>query len=195
MDDQTAIARLKQGDIDGLEALVRHHQTQALRTAYLVCMQRDMAQDVVQDAFILAYEHIAQFDSQRAFAPWFMHIVTNRALMAIRRQQSMPLDDQAAEVALSDQSPSPEQLFERAETRQEVWAVLSRLSPQQRSAIVLRYYVGLDQTEMSAVLGAPTGTIKRRLHDARERLHGLITRWAHDCRGHAPTPVEQRELR
>jgi RNA polymerase sigma-70 factor (ECF subfamily) len=174
MDDRDAVARIKQGDIGGLEVLVHRYQRQALRTAYLVCLDRELAQDIAQDAFVCAYECIQQFDSQREFAPWFLRIVANQALMAVRRQQHVPLDEEVAEATWPDESPSPEQLLVAAETSEAVWATLSRLAPQQRSAIVLRYYVGLNQAEMCHVLRAPPGTIKRRLHDARRRLHNLL---------------------
>ncbi len=191
MDDETAIACLKQGDMGGLQALVRRYQGQALRTAYLVCLQQDLAQDVVQDAFILAWERIAQFDSRRAFAPWFMRIVTNQALMAVRRQQPAGLD--SVEDALPDESPSPEQLLEAAETREQVRSALASMTALQRSAIVLRYYVGMDQTEMGSVLGIPVGTVKRRLHDARQRLRRLLTTSAHSSVGQDTTRVQHKK--
>lgn len=64
-DERRAIARLKQGDIGGLEELVKSHQTRAMRAAYLIVRDRALAEDVVQDAFVRAYEKIAHFDESR----------------------------------------------------------------------------------------------------------------------------------
>ncbi|MDI7278277.1 MAG: sigma factor, partial [Anaerolineae bacterium] len=69
MEEHEAIARLRQGDIGGLEALVRGHQLGGLRAAYLILRDRDLAEDIVEDAFLRAYERIDQLDPQRPFGP------------------------------------------------------------------------------------------------------------------------------
>ena len=63
MEEQEAIARLKRGDVGGLEVLVRGHQVRAVRTVFLITRDRALAEDIVQAAFLRAYERIGQFDS------------------------------------------------------------------------------------------------------------------------------------
>ena len=181
MTEREAIARLKNGDIDGLELLVSQHQTEALRAVYLIVRDRAMAEDIVQTAFIRAYERIDQFDAQRAFRPWFMRSVINDALKITTRQHSHASLDavlEEAESALADflkeARPSPDDLAEITDTRQAIWQALERLSPLQRAAIVQRYYLGLSEREMAAVADCPPGTIKWRLHSARQRLRILL---------------------
>ncbi|MGH3147162.1 MAG: RNA polymerase sigma factor, partial [Rubrobacter sp.] len=87
MDERRAIERLKVGDIGGLEVLVRTHQTRAVRTAYLICHDRALAEDVVQAAFVRAYEKIERFDPERPFGPWFMKVVLNDAIKAASRRE------------------------------------------------------------------------------------------------------------
>ena len=82
MEERRAVERLKTGDIGGLEALVRSHQTRAVRAAYLILRDRALAEDVVQAAFVRAYERIASFDEGRPFGPWFMKVVVNDAIKA-----------------------------------------------------------------------------------------------------------------
>ena len=82
MEEQKAIARLKRGDISGLEALVRKYQVQAVRAAYLIIRDRALAEDIVQAAFLRAYERIGQFDAGRPFGPWFLRSVVNDAVKA-----------------------------------------------------------------------------------------------------------------
>lgn len=178
MEDHQAIALLKQGDITGLEVLVRHYQDRALRTAYLICLDADMAQDVAQDAFLRAYRRIEQFDIDRPFAPWFLRIVANQALMAIRKRRRIRafLDDALRE-SIPDPSSSIERAILNAETEGAVRDALTRLSPMQRTAVVCRYYLGLGEAEMSELLGCPQGTVKRRLHDARQSLRRLLPGW------------------
>src|SRR3954452_14569352 len=92
MDEREAIARLAGGDISGLELLVSRYQVQAVRAAYLVCRDSALAEDIVQSAFLRAYSHIDQFDPTRPFGPWFMKIVVNDALKALRVPHLTPLD-------------------------------------------------------------------------------------------------------
>ncbi len=92
MDERAVVGRLKGGDIGGLEALVRTHQTRAVRAAYLGVRDRPLAEGVVQSAFVKVYEKIKSFDTQRPFAPWFMKTVVNGAIKAAkRRERAVPL--------------------------------------------------------------------------------------------------------
>jgi len=176
MEEQQAIALLKRGDIGGLETLVRKYQVQAVRAAYLIVRDRALAEDIVQAAFLRAYERIGQFNTGRPFGPWFLRSVVNDAVKAAaRRERQVPLDDEAGEtVSLADPAPDPGELAEQAETRQAVWAALGELPPAQRAAVVLRYYLDLSEVELADELACPPGTVKWRLHAARERLRALL---------------------
>jgi RNA polymerase sigma-70 factor (ECF subfamily) len=180
MEEAEAIARLKKGDVGGLEALVRGHQVQAVRTAYLITRDRALAEDIVQAAFVRAYERIGQFDLERPFGPWFLRIVVNDAIKAAsRRERWIPLEAGVGAEAvladlLADPNPGPAELAEVVDTRRAVWEALGRLPPTQRAAIVLRYYLGLSGAEMAEELACPPGTVKWRLHAARSRLRVLL---------------------
>ncbi len=182
--DNHAIARLKRGDPAGLEALVRCYQLRAVQTAYLIVRDRALAEDLVQSAFIHAAEKIAQFDDRRPFGPWFLRSVVHAALKAAKKQQRLvsleadphnlgnPLAD-----LLADPSPCPEAMVESAETRQAVWQALGRLTPEQRAAIVMRYFLDLSEAEMTSRLHRPSSTVKWWLHAARDRLRSLLHLW------------------
>lgn len=181
MEERQALARLRRGDLRGLEPLVRAYQLRAVRAAALIVRDRALAEDLVQAAFIRAAERIAQFDPDRPFGPWFLRSVVNDALKtAARRERHISLDGPLAgdDVTLADllpdPAPGPHDAAEAAETQRAVWEALGRLSPGQRAAIVLRYYLDLNEAEMAAELKAAPGTIKWRLHQARERLRLLL---------------------
>jgi len=176
MDERREVERLKRGDIGGLEALVRAHQTRALRTAYLICRDRALAEDVVQTAFVRAYEKIARFDAERAFGPWFIKVVVNDAIKAAsRREQTARFGDTEDPVLrLADPGKGPQELLEEAEERGRVWAALEKLPPAQRAVVVQRYYLDMSEAEMSEGGSLPSGTIKWRLHAARKRLSELL---------------------
>jgi RNA polymerase sigma-70 factor (ECF subfamily) len=184
MDEAEAIVRLKQGDIGGLEALVQRYQLPALRAAYLITHDRSLAEDVAQAAFLRAYERIDQFDMERPFGPWFLRSVVNDAVKVARRrgrnvalEESGPENDSAPADWLADPSPGPADLADHSETTEEVLAALARLTPNQRAVIVLRYFLELSEADMAEQLTVPRGTIKRRLHEARQRLRTILAPW------------------
>jgi RNA polymerase sigma-70 factor, ECF subfamily len=179
LDDNEAVARLKRGDISGLAALVERYQVRAVRTAYLITHDLPLAEDVAQAAFLRAYHAIDQFDSSRPFAPWFLRSVANAAVQAVRRSAyTVPLESESVNFAdlLPDSAHDPASEAESAEFKQAVWDALAKLPPEQRAAVVLRYYLDFSEHEMSAVLDAPPGTVKSRLYAARKQLRGLLGR-------------------
>jgi RNA polymerase sigma-70 factor, ECF subfamily len=177
MDERRAIARLKKGDVGGLEVLVRSHQTRAMRAAYLIVRDRALAEVVVQAAFVRAYEKIARFDERRPFAPWFMKVVVNDAIKAAsRRERTVSYEDTNDDpvIQLTDTETGPQDLAEEAEERRRVWTALEKLPPAQRAVVVQRYYLGMSEAEMAENDSSPPGTIKWRLHAARKRLSKLL---------------------
>ncbi len=180
MDDETSIARLKQGDLAGLESLIDRYQVQAVHAAVLITRDRSLAEEVVQDAFLHAAEKIDQFDQSRPFKPWFLRSVVNSALKAAHRQGRNPSFDQSDEQAsvlarwLIDPEPGPERQFETVEERLSVREALEALSPEQRAVVVMRYYLEMSETDMSTRLGRSLDTIKWKLRTARRKLRNLL---------------------
>lgn len=181
MEDQIAISRLKQGDINGLESLINSYQAQAVHAAYLILYDRSLAEDVVQSAFIKAAERIHQFDDQRTFSPWFFRIVVNDALKLAQKQKRSisleeKLDEPTSQLAkwLVNPELHPEQVIEQKETRKIILKAIQSLPPGQRAAIVMHYFLDMKMKEMSAETGRPLSTIKWWLRDARKRLHNLM---------------------
>jgi RNA polymerase sigma-70 factor (ECF subfamily) len=177
MEEYEAISRMQRGDIGGLETLVRLHQLRAVRAAYLVVGDRALAEDVAQDAFLRAYSRIGQFDASRPFGPWFYRLVVNLAQRAAANAgRQAPFDSPVPgsaltlEELLADSAPGPEVLAEQTEQHARLWQALERLTPAQRAAVVQRYYLGLSEAEMAAGGQVALGTVKWRLHAARQRL-------------------------
>jgi RNA polymerase sigma-70 factor (ECF subfamily) len=180
-DERQAIARLKRGDLAGLEVLVRRYQVQAVHAAYLVVHERALAEDVVQAAFLHAAEKIGQFDDTRPFGPWFLRSVIHAAVKAAHRQQRLAsLDAEPQGEALSlanwlaDPHPGPEEIVESEETRRAVWRGLEQLLPEQRAVIVLRHFLELSEAETAEELHRPLSTVKWWLHTARQRLRKML---------------------
>jgi RNA polymerase sigma-70 factor, ECF subfamily len=180
--DKEAVSRLQAHDIGGLETLVRRYHTQAMQSAYLILRDRALAEDVAQTAFVNAYERIHTFDNTRPFRPWFMRTVVNIALKVAADKRDLSLDAHA-EVSGIDLPASGQDVaavLEAAETREEVVAALHRLSPDQRAAIVMKYFLDLSDADAAKELAVPAGTIRRRLHNARKRLRSLLPDYRKD---------------
>lgn len=182
MNEQEALARLRQGDLRGLETLVRSYQREAMRLATLITRDRALAEDAVSDSFLTVRAKIDLFDPDRPFRPWFFRIVTNACLKALRaRRRVVTLEDlEAAEAVLwnaggqTGSRRGPEERMERMEAIARVRQALRTLTPIQRTAIALRYYGGLSEAEMAAALDIPRGTVKSRLAAGIGRLRALL---------------------
>lgn len=178
MPDYEDIHRLKNGDIAGLETLIARYQVKAVRTAYFIVHDAQLAEDIVQDAFIRIYQRIRGFDEGRPFEPYLMRSVINLALNAIQqRSQTVPLDsdrdDRQLESLLSRAS-SVESQVEFSQLKRDIQDALFKLSPRQRAVIVQRYYLDMSEKEMAATHDAAPGTIKWWLHTARARLRASL---------------------
>jgi RNA polymerase sigma-70 factor (ECF subfamily) len=179
VDEQNAIRRLKQGDINGLEWLVTQYQLKAIRAAFLITHDRPMAEEIVQEAFINAFTHIDSFDDRQPFAPWFMRSVVNASVKAMQRDVKRTVlfpeeDTSSLEKILMDEGLSPEEQIELSEFQSKVREAMLCLSPRQRAAVVLRYFLDMSEKEMSDELGIAPGTVKWLLHTARKNLRALL---------------------
>jgi RNA polymerase sigma-70 factor (ECF subfamily) len=181
MEDQIAISRLKQGDLNSLETLVNRYQSRAVHAAYLILYDRALSEDVVQSAFVKVMERIQQFDETRPFAPWFFRIVVNDALKVARKQKrhvslEERVDEPVARLAewLTDPAPQPELLLEQKEMRTNILNAIRSLPPEPRAVIVMRYFLDMSEADMSKKMERPLSAIKWWLRDARKRLYDLM---------------------
>jgi RNA polymerase sigma-70 factor (ECF subfamily) len=181
LEEKLAVARLKQGDLNGMETLVKRYQVQAVYAAYLIVRDIHLAEDLTQAAFLRAAQKIAQFDPERPFKAWFLRSVINAAIKAAKQQKRLiPLDgdpDEADETILEwlqDRSPGPDAIAENNETRQAVWRALAKLTPEQRAVIVMRHFLEMSETEMTLELERPMTTIRWWLRTARVQLKEIL---------------------
>jgi RNA polymerase sigma-70 factor, ECF subfamily len=177
-----AIAELKRGEMTGLASLVALHQVKALRTVYGILGDRAAAEDVVGEAFMKVVNGIARFDQARPFEPWFYRIVVN---LAIDYRRKARRSEMRPDLLPMQSAPSAD--LDARELRIDVAAEIERLPRIERAVLVLRYYLDMDEDAMAAVLNCPVGTVKSRLHRARQRLRTSLSDPEHQW---APTPAE-----
>lgn len=177
--ERAALLACRRGDETACEQLVRRYQDLALRTAYLLTNHRQAAEDVAQNAFLNTFRHLRAFDAERPFRPWFLAILTNEARMYLRGQRRRPAVPLLLDAG-QDEPPALRQADEllaglvRDDERARVRAALAALDEPLRTTAVLYYFNDLSVDEIADATGAPVGTVKSRLHGARQRLRRAL---------------------
>jgi RNA polymerase sigma-70 factor (ECF subfamily) len=168
MDDQHAIRRCKEGDVDAFRHLVARYQSAAIGHACAILANGEDARDAAQDAFLSAFRSLARFDEGRKFYPWLYTILKNRCLsvLAERRLRHETAVDEVELIASSPEH-SPEELLH-------LEGALRRLGPDEREIIMLRHFDGLSYAELAELLGLPAGTVMSRLFNARRKLRAEL---------------------
>ncbi|HSR69009.1 MAG TPA: sigma-70 family RNA polymerase sigma factor [Acidobacteriota bacterium] len=139
------------------------YRDQALGLALTYTRNREDARDVVQEAFIKAFQNLEHFDRGRRFGPWLLSIVRNLSIDLLRRRKFD--GPELVQETLSDGSSLRE--GERRLIRREIEEVMSRLKAPHRRIILLRELQGFSYAEIAQQLGIPIGTVMSRLHQAR----------------------------
>ena len=178
--DSEVIGEVRKGNIDDFAVLVRKYQSLAYGLAFSLVSDFATAEDVCQDAFILAYRNLGRLRETERFAPWLKRIVRNTAtgyLRSAKRVDSVLEDKAIAEQAhgLSDtakQNPAED------EFGQQIRDILVELPEKARSAVILRYMDGFSYDSAAEFLGIEMGTFKKRLHDGRRLLQKQIVQMA-----------------
>lgn len=156
------------------QALVEPHLPGLYRSALLILLDRELARDAVQEALVRAYRNRDRIRPDENPRPWLQAVLLNEARRLYGRQRRQPaLLAELPELPLAREA-GPEELLLTQERRDQMLEALAALSEIHRTVIVLRYYQGLSEAEMASLLGVSPGTIKSRLHHARQRLEPLL---------------------
>jgi RNA polymerase sigma-70 factor (ECF subfamily) len=175
--DDLLIRQTLSGDRDAFGQLIRKYQDR-LFTGMVHVIRNDVdAEDVVQEAFILALTKLDSFQGNSAFFTWLYRIAFNVAITRLRRKKrSVSMDRLSEESSLQLQSnePLPDQGIKNQEQAQMLMLALGKLSEEHRSILVLREIDELDYETISQILDLPIGTVRSRLHRARLQLKQLL---------------------
>jgi RNA polymerase sigma-70 factor, ECF subfamily len=184
--DVALVARAREGDVQAFEKLVKQYDRQVFRIAQHITQNREDAEDVVQDAFLKAYEKLDQFQGNSKFYTWLVRIAVNESLMRLRRRRTgkMVSIDEDVETEegsmprdLADWSPDPEQLYGQSELSEILRKTIQGLPPGFRIVFVLRDVEGLSTEETAETLGLSVPAVKSRLLRARLQLRERLSRY------------------
>jgi RNA polymerase sigma-70 factor (ECF subfamily) len=204
LDERALVARLKAGDPDAYEQLVRTLGGRLLIVARRFLRDDDAAADAVQDAFLNAFRAMARFDGSAQLGTWMHRIVVNTCLMRLRSRQRKPeqsldpllpcfAEDGHHAEPVASWAESAEHQVHREELRQIVWAALDELPASHRAVIVMRDMEGLSTGEAAAALGVSDNALKLRLHRARQALGAIIRQRLHAPAARTTTRPRARE--
>ncbi len=171
MTDAEAVARVLAGETEAFAVLVERHQRAVYNLAYRLLGDPHEAEDAAQEAFLRAYQHLRRYDRSRPFDRWLLAIAAHLCLDWLRRRRLrrwLPLLPGRPDPR---RGPEGEALANLEAER--LQRCLGRLAPEDRLALILKYWYGWSAAEIGRVLGVAAGTARVRLHRARRRLEVL----------------------
>lgn len=189
--ESSLVKAAKAGDIAAFEQLIRRYDRNVFRIAQHITQNHEDAEDVVQDAFLKAYQNLAGFQEQSKFYTWLVRIAVNEALMKLRRRRTgkmvsldedVQTEDDSVPREVADWSPNPEQLYTQAELKDILEKTIQGLPPGFRTVFVLRDVEGLSTEETAEALNLSVPAVKSRLLRARLQLRNRLTRYFKQAR-------------
>jgi RNA polymerase sigma-70 factor, ECF subfamily len=187
--EELALVRsAKAGDVNAFEELVRRYDRNVFRIANHITQNREDAEDVVQDAFLKAYQNLERFQEQSKFYTWLVRIAVNEALMRLRKRRTgtgrtvsidedIETDDDTIPREIADWSPNPEQMYNQAELKDILSRNIQGLPASFRTVFVLRDVEGLSTEETAEALQLSVPAVKSRLLRARLQLRERLNRY------------------
>ena len=181
--DEKLLELSAQGDREALAELFRRYRQIAYRVAHRLLGNEADALDAVQEAFVKAILHLANFQGRSTFKTWFLRVVSNAALDLGRkrgRRETLSMDAlglknrQDLEPAVMQE---PDRGLERSDLRRKLTEALEHLSPAQRQTFVLHAEAELSYREVAQSLGISIGTVMSRLYYARLKLREVLASW------------------
>lgn len=177
VETESLIRRYQKGDELAIGALIRRYQNYVYRLCYLVMRNEQDAEDMTQETFVRAFQALPRYEIRVgiSFEAWLYRIAVNRCRSRMRRKwyQVFPWPSPAPQIA-ADLETQPDRLVMQDERRSEILTAINSLGDKHRLVVILRYYAGFSNEEIAQSLRIPSGTVRSRLHTARQRLKALL---------------------
>ena len=197
--DRSLVERAAKGDQRAFAELVGRHQRRAGVVAYGIVRNAEDAREVVQDAFVRVWKHLADFSGQASFSTWLYRIVYNLSIDVLRRRSpgnAVELDDRTDLDGAPDEllpyrgESDPFRSLDRARLTEAMQSALDALPAYHRTVIVLREVEGLSYEEIAEATSVPKGTVMSRLFHARRKMQAIL----HEKYGvEVPLPKDLRD--
>lgn len=184
MTERVLLSRLRRNDASAFETLVRLHQDRVYDFCVRMLNDREEAFDLTQEIFLSIHQNVDKFRADAKLTTWIFRISRNHCLNRLKylKRRGRGRSEEFGEVnerAISESmggSASPDDAVVKQRERQLVHQAIEELDEEQRSLVVLRDVEGLSYDEIMEITELPEGTVKSRLHRAREKLAGILAR-------------------
>jgi RNA polymerase sigma-70 factor (ECF subfamily) len=170
IEDQELVSRVLAGRTDDFRVLVERHQVSVFRFASALLGKREEAEDIAQEAFLAAFANLSGYDSSRAaVSTWLIAIARNRCINLLKRNRPIALNEPDSVIDVASADPIVSQ-----ELSQQLDRALAALPVEQRSAFILAEIEQLPYAEIAQIERTSLGTVKSRIHRAKQRLQSLL---------------------
>jgi len=166
--NEMTLARARRGDMDACEQIFRSFQQPAYSVAYRICLCRETAQEVTQEAFITAFRKLRQFRGDAPFWGWLRRVVINHAITSLRKAP------RADAVELQDYHGQSEASSDRIGLAMDLESALAVLGAEDRTIVWLHDVEGYNHREIAGLFGKTESFSKTRLSRARQQLKKLL---------------------
>ena len=172
------VAAAQAGDEGAFGQIVAHYQRAVFAIAWRMTHDAAQAEDLAQEVFLRVWRKLDSFRPSEPLKPWLLRLATNACINALKRRR-LPMaaaraDEDAAPFDPPDDAPQADEIVARRELAERLEAAIAELPEDYRLVVTLRHVEDLSYEEIAAILRAPLGTVKVRLHRARERLRRLL---------------------
>ncbi len=169
--EANVIDQVRQGSEEAFTALVEAYQRPVYNLCYRMLGNAEEAEDAAQETFWRAYQAIHRYDAQRSFITWLLSIAAHYCIDQQRKRRMQFTDiELLPDGALPDDEPGPESQVRQAEDDQVIYKLLKTLNPQDRAAIILKYWYEFSEVEIANSLHMTQSAVKSRLFRARKLL-------------------------
>ncbi|MGH9612898.1 MAG: RNA polymerase sigma factor [Bryobacteraceae bacterium] len=170
--DSAAVERARAGDAGAFRTLVERHGRNVFRLAFRMTGNEHDAEDIVQDTFLKAYRQLPRYESRSSFGTWLYRIAANCSLDLIRKQKSMAAEE--VPEAIAGEDPLPDRLVFGGQIQKTVNEAMKLLTPQERTAFVLRHFEGLSIEEIGGLMGTGGSATKQSVFRAVQKLRRAL---------------------
>lgn len=170
------LARVAEKDHEALAEIYARFQRPLFRYLFHLLGQKELAEDVLQEVFVIIWQKAHTFQRTARAAHWIFGIAHNQAFKALRRDARVTLTDLEEAHELADETLDPEADTLRQATSAEIASALTCLTPEHREVLELAFFQDFACKEIAEIVGIPLGTVKSRLSYARRALKAALLR-------------------
>ena len=186
--DLKTIRRCKRGEEAAFAEILSRYRGPIYNLCYRMSRNAEDARDLGQEVFIKVFSLLDRFDENYAFSSWLFRIATNHCIDHLRRNRLRFLsldggvgqDGEEYEFQLPDTGPAPDKVLERKQALERLEEVINDLPPHYKAITLLRHDQQMSYEEIAQVLSLPLGTVKARIHRARQQVQQMLAVRSYD---------------